>query len=91
MSVNNHSADIPEEMSVKNIHITCQPAALYKSFATDIGFSKKCEMGMPMNIGSHVGVAAKAIGMLSAVQDTSHFAVQEVCSLSGEAFLYTDA
>jgi hypothetical protein len=54
--VNRHVADIPEEMSVKNMHVTCQSATLYKSLAMYFCFSKKCEMGIPINIRSHVEV-----------------------------------
>jgi len=66
-------------MSVKNMHVVWQSAALCKSLAADFIFSKKCEIGMPMSIGSHVEVAAKAVGTLGAAQD--------ICSLSEEAFL----
>jgi hypothetical protein len=68
--VNRHIADIPEEISAKNMHVTCQSAALYKSLAMYVCFSKKCEMGMPINIGSHVEVVAKAVGTLGDAQDT---------------------
>ena len=78
-SVNSHIADIPEEMSVKNMHVVWQSAALYKSFAAEFSFSMKYEIGMPMSIGSHVEVAAKAVCTIGAAQD--------IGSLCGEAFL----
>ena len=77
-SVNDHSADRPKEMSVKNMHVIWQSAALYKSLAAEFHFNKKCEFGMPISIGSHVEVAAKAVVTLGAAQ--------YICSLSGEAF-----
>jgi hypothetical protein len=77
--VNRNTADIPEGMSVKNMYVIRQSAALYKSLATYVGYSKKCEMGMPINIGSHVEVVAKPVGTLCAAQD--------MCSLPREAFL----
>ena len=51
------------------MRVTCQSAALCKSVATSFGCSKKCEMGMPMNIVSHVGLVAKAVGTFCAAQD----------------------
>ena len=57
--MNSHTADIPEEMSVKNMHVIWQSAALYKSFAAEFSFSKKYEIGMPMSIGNHVEIVAK--------------------------------
>jgi hypothetical protein len=68
-------------MGVKNMHVIWQSAALCKSLAAEFSFSKKYEIGMPMSIGSHVEVAAKAVGTLGAAQD--------MCGLSGEAFLKT--
>jgi len=65
-------------MSVKNMHVIWQSAALYKTVAADFSFSKKYEIGMPMSIGSHVEVAVGTLG-----------AAQDIGSLSGEAFLQT--
>jgi hypothetical protein len=68
-------------MSVRNMHVIRRSVALYKSFAEEFSFSKKYEIGMPMSIGSHVELTPKAIGTLCAAQD--------MCSLSGKAFLQT--
>jgi len=69
---------MPEEMSIKNMHVSWQSAALYKSLVAEFSFSKKYEIGMPMSIGSHVEVAVGTLG-----------AAQHIGSLSGEAFLQT--